>query len=60
MPTDDEKREMQQLYGRLAKHWGWPLPDTWLADRETIVSNIGEALVCLRALVAEQCPQEAT
>jgi hypothetical protein len=55
--TDDEKREVAELYRRLAKHWGWPLPETWLGDRETIRGDIGNALVCLRGLVADQCPE---
>lgn len=56
MATDEQRTEVATLYRKLAKHWGWPLPKTWLGDRETIVSNIDAALPCLRSLVAEQCP----
>ena len=50
-PTDDEKREIRQLYGALAKHYGWPMPQTWLEDRRTILNDLDNALVCLRNLV---------
>jgi hypothetical protein len=53
--TLEQKTELASLYKRLAKHWGWPLPETWLGDRETMFADIESALVCLRALVADQC-----
>lgn len=56
MATDEQKTEVADLYRRLAKHWAWPLPATWIGDRETIMGDIDKALICLRALVADQCP----
>ncbi len=53
MITEEQKAEVAGLYRRLAKHLGWPLPATWIEDREPIVNNIDSALVCLRHLVAE-------
>ena len=55
MATDEQKTELAGLYRRLAAHWGWPLPETWLADRHTVMANFDDALICLRGLVAEQC-----
>jgi hypothetical protein len=53
--TVEQRAEVAYLYKRLAQHWGWPLPETFIADRETIKGDIESALVCLRALVADQC-----
>jgi len=54
--TQQQKRlELRGLYERLAAHWGWPLPATWLADLPTMQANLDSALVCLRGLVADQC-----
>ena len=52
--TDEQKAEVKVLYGKLAKRWNWPLPETWLADREAVVRDIDNALPCLRLLVSEQ------
>ena len=53
---DEQKKEIAVLYRRLAKRWDWPLPATWIGDRETVMNDIDKALICLRGLVADQCP----
>jgi hypothetical protein len=56
MATDEQKKEVADLYRRLAKRWNWPLPATWIGDRETVMNDIDNALICLRGLVTDQCP----
>lgn len=52
----DDRLELRALYTRLALHWGWPMPRTMKADEATMLGDLDAALVCLRGLVADQCP----
>jgi hypothetical protein len=54
--TDQKRLELRGLYARLAAHWSWPMPATWLEDLPTLRAHLDNALVCLRGLVADQCP----
>ena len=56
--TDDEKREVRDLYARLAKRWGYPMPQSWNEDLPAIKADADNALICLRSLVADQCQME--
>lgn len=55
--TNDEKRELRDLYARLAKRWDYPMPKTWEDDLPAIKADADNALKCLRVLVADQCPE---
>lgn len=57
--SDEDKQEVKALYKRLAERWDWPLPSAWLEDRDVIANDLPNALICLRALVADQCPIHA-
>jgi hypothetical protein len=53
--TAQKRLELRSLYERLAAHWGWPMPASWLDDLPTIKADLDNALICLRGLVADQC-----
>jgi hypothetical protein len=54
--TLKERLELRSLYVRLAEKWQWPMPETMKADEPTMLADFDNALVCLRGLVADQCP----
>lgn len=46
------EHEVRVLYGRLAAHWNWSMPETYDADAATLLSDPDAALTCLRDLAA--------
>lgn len=45
--------ELRQHYDRLARRCNWPMPQSWDADRPTILGDADNALVCLRSLTTD-------
>lgn len=56
--SNTEKRELRDLYGRLATVRGYPMPQSWDDDVPAIKADPFGALSTLRVLVAQQCPEE--
>lgn len=58
--TNEEKREVRDLYGTLAARNDYPMPAAWEADRPAIAADADNALTCLRGLVvAKSWPWQA-
>ena len=54
--TNDEKREVRDLYQTLAEKNGWAMPETWEGDKAAIAGDPINALATLRNLVADLTP----